>query len=124
MTIEEAIDQCNQIRPNSYDRDFMLQWLSELDGRIFTEIWKAHIGAENETFSGYDGSTPSGTELLAVYPYEGLYVHYLCAMVDYYNNEYARYNNGMMQFNEVYGDYSKWYNRTNFTKDVRVKVEE
>ena len=45
-------------------------------------------------------------------------------MVDYYNNEYARYNNGMMQFNEVYGDYSKWYNRTNFTKDVRVKVEE
>ena len=71
MTIEEAIDQCNQIKPNSYDRDFMLQWLSEVDGRIFTEIWKAHIGAENETFSGYDGSTPSDTELLAVYPYEG-----------------------------------------------------
>lgn len=123
MTIGDVIDRCNRIRPNQYTRSDMLRWLSEVDGRIFTEIWCAHAGAASEPFTGYDDNTPGRTALLAVYPYDGMYLHYLCAMVDYYNAEYARYNNGMMQFNEIYADYSKWFNRTNLTEDVRIKVE-
>ena len=123
MTIGDVIDQCNRIWPNQYTKPDMLRWLSEVDGRIFSELWCAHVEAADGPFTGYDENTPDNTELLAVFPYDGMYVHYLCAMVDYYNAEYARYNNGMMQFNEIYADYSKWFNRTNLTEDVRIRVE-
>ena len=123
MTIGKAIDVCNRLRPNQYKRIDMLRWLSEVDGRIFTEIHKVHINDSDESFEENNADTPEDTELLAPFPYDNLYVHYLCAMIDYFNSEYARYNNGMMQFNEVYSDYSRWYNRTHLTKDIHIKLQ-
>ena len=66
MTIGDVIDQCNRIRPNQYTKPDMLRWLSEVDGRIFTEIWCAHVEAADGPFTGYDENTPDNTELLAV----------------------------------------------------------
>jgi len=45
-----------------------------------------------------------------------LYLHYLGAQVDYYNAEYARYNNGIGAFSSVYAEYADWYNRSHTPK--------
>ena len=93
MTIEEAIELCDRMKPNHYEKDDKLRWLSELDGRIRIEILDTHEGGPSEPFSAYDENTPMDTELLAVPPYDGLYLHYLGAQVDYYNAEYADWYN-------------------------------
>ena len=94
-----------------YSREDKIHWLSELDGRIRLEILDAHEGAPTEPFNGYNADTPGDTELLAPWPYEVLYLHYLGAQVDYHNAEYARYNNAMALFANVFAEYADWYNR-------------
>jgi hypothetical protein len=42
------------------------------------------------------------TELLAAFPHDGLYVHYMAAQIDYHNGEFDRYNNGMVMFTVAY----------------------
>lgn len=54
----------------------------------------------------YDPDEGMHTALLIPEPYDGLYVHYLLAMIDFHNAEYTRYNNGMQLFNEVYAAFA------------------
>lgn len=116
MTIEEAIELCDRMKPNHYEKDDKLRWLSELDGRIRIEILDTHEDGPSEPFTGYDENTPGDTVLLVMPPYDGLYLHYLGAQVDYYNAEYARYNNGIGAFSSVYAEYADWYNRSHTPK--------
>ena len=44
MTIAEAIQRVDTLRPNRYKDKEKVMWLSELDGQIFTEILMAHEG--------------------------------------------------------------------------------
>ena len=42
MTIQEAIDRVDMLKPNKQPEDFKVKWLSELDGLIWEEIWLKH----------------------------------------------------------------------------------
>lgn len=44
MTIDEAIELCDRMKPNHYEKEDKLRWLSELDGRIRIEILDTHEG--------------------------------------------------------------------------------
>lgn len=124
MTIGEAVKQCSRMKPSQYGKEDMIRWLSQLDGQIYTEILRTHEGAPALPFQGYDDQTPEDTVLLAVYPYDRLYSYYLGAMVDYANAEYARYNNGMLQFNQAFQEYARWYNRTHRNQEVCIRLQE
>lgn len=63
-------------------------------------------------FKGYNEETNMDTELIAKEPYTDLYKFYLISMINLYNEEYDRYQNAAMLFNNAYQDYANYYNRT------------
>ncbi|MBQ9860954.1 MAG: hypothetical protein IJO75_01710 [Clostridia bacterium] len=111
MTIIEAINRVDALKPNNYDQKTKISWLSTIDGMIKSEIIDTHEGAESVTFTGYDSDTPTTTELLVPTPYEDIYVRWLEAQIDYNNGEYGRYSNSMTMYNAAYSAYERYYNR-------------
>ena len=202
MTIQEALDRVDLLRPNYQDINMKIRWLSELDGLIYREIISNHapegvvVNVADETqadaadwdktmeirvpkvqagvnphmdvvngddltrvkmdgklhtlslpvieaikslremrmngyavagkrryeieedteFTGYTVDTDRGTELLAPFPYDEIYTHYLMAKVDDNNLEWDKYNNDMLKFNNSYDTLSDWWTRTHLPK--------
>lgn len=121
MTISEAIARTDALKPNDYTQNEKIQWLSRADWQIKNEIIDTHEGAEDVTFNGYTGTTPTDTELLAGEPYDELYIAWLMAQIDYFNSEYAKYNQNITKFNDTYYAFSKDYNRTHMPKETKIK---
>lgn len=122
MKIIEAINRLDALRPNTYTFQEKLAWLSALDGMVFENIIKTHEGAAIESFEGYADQNDTERELLIPSPYDEAYIHWLCAKVDYYNGESAKYANSSAQYNAVFGEYSRWYNRTHMPIGTKIKV--
>jgi hypothetical protein len=122
MTITESIARINSLKPNSYSDIDKIRWLSELDGKIKSEVIDTHEGSEGVVFNGYDENTiANATNLLVPSPYDNLYVLWLESKIDYYNGEYARYNNSSTAFNVAYLEFAKYYNRTHMPKAIKLK---
>lgn len=121
MTIIEALNKIDNLKPNSYTQQDKVKWLSILDGIIKTEIIDTHEGAEKVTFNGYEAETPVETVLLVPAPYDDVYVKWLEAQIDYANGEIAKYNNSMDMFNTAYSAFARYYNRTHMPKGKPIK---
>ena len=121
MTIMDSINRINTLKPNRYDQSEKIKWLSTLDERIMVDIFATHEGAEIETFYGYTDETPLTTELLVQAPHDDVYLHWLEAQIDYWNGEYAKYNNSIEMFNTAYEAYKNHYNRTHMPKGKKFK---
>ena len=120
MTIIEAINKIDSLKPNAYTQTDKIRWLSLLDGRVKEEVIDTHEGAENTTFNGYNDEELE-TELLIPYPYDEVYSLWLEAQIDYANNEYGRYNNSIAMFNATYSSYERWYNRNHMPIGTKIK---
>lgn len=121
MTIIEAINRIDTLKPNTYSPSEKIMWLSTLDGLIKTEIIDTHEGAENVHFIGYTDETPMDTVLLVPSPHDDLYLKWLEAQIDYANGEITRYNNAMTVFNSAYSTFSNYYNRMHMPKGTEFK---
>ena len=121
MTIIEAINRIDNLKPNSYTQQDKVQWLSILDGIIKTEIIDTHQGAEDVIFDGYGVETHIETELLVPAPYDDIYIKWLEAQIDYANGETAKYNNSMVMYNTAYSAFERYYNRTHMPKGKKFK---
>lgn len=119
MTIIEAINQVDNIKPNEYSQADKVRWLSKLDGIVKVEIIDTHEGEPIE-FNGYSESDMS-VELLVKAPYDDVYVKYLESQIDYANNEYGKYNNTSYAFNTAYEEFARYYNRTHMPKGTKFK---
>lgn len=108
MKIREVIKIADDLKPNAFDEELKLQWLKEIETQIFKEIILTHENPIEMTDFSDDQS-----ELIAPRPYDNLYVSFLCAKIDLYNNEQDRYNNQAILFNGEYQAYANWYNREN-----------
>ena len=64
-------------------------------------------------FEGYSEETSLETELLIPAPYDEVYILWLEARIDHANNEYGKYNNSSVMFNNAYSEYMRYYNRNN-----------
>lgn len=121
MTIIEAINRCDALKPNVCTQEEKIKWLSTLDGMIKSEIIDTHEGGEGVMFTGYDMNTDMNTELIVGAPYDTLYLHWIEAKIDYTNAEYKKYNNSIGTFNTAYSDFSRYYNRTHMPKGKKLK---
>ena len=121
MTIIEAIQAADAMKPNSYTELEKVAWLSKLDGAIKKEIIDTHEDGENIVFDGYNESTPTDTELLVKAPYDDIYLYWLESRIDYYNGEYGRYNNTVTTYNAAYSAYERFYNRAHMPKGSKFK---
>jgi hypothetical protein len=113
MTLIEAIEMVDNLKPNQYDYAMKIKWLSDLDRSIVDEIISQHENPDNVAmdFNGYNEETDQDTMLIVNDPYSDIYVQYLIMKIDYFNNEPIRYNNSATMFNSRYLEYAKWYNR-------------
>jgi hypothetical protein len=121
MTIAEVISKVDALKPNTYTPEDKVDWLSNLDARVKSQIIDTHEGGERIVFDGYDSLTDHDTELLVPAPYDEMYLRWLEAMIDYHNGEYRKYNNAIDMFNTSYNSYMCYYNRNTMPKSARTK---
>ena len=131
MTPNKAIETVDRLKPNSYSEEDKLRWINELDGNVkllvfqWDEKYKKEVEAQykneeiteeayNEIINKmkpYAYPDDMDTELLIPAPFEDVYALYIEAQIDYYNREYANYNNSAMMFEARYSEYRKAYIR-------------
>ena len=121
MTISEAIAKVDSLKPNGYSDNDKIGWLSLADGMIKNNIIDTHEGGENVIFNGYDESTSIDTELIVKAPYDEMYLSWLSSKIDFFNGEYARYNNNITRFNDTLTAYKNYYTRTHMPKGKTIK---
>ena len=109
MTIAEVISKVDALKPNTYTPEDKMDWLSNLDARVKSQIIDAHECHDPIPFYGYDSED---MELLVPAPYDEMYLRWLEAQIDYHNGEDDRYNNAIILFNNAYEGYKKHYTRT------------
>ena len=110
ITIEEAIAQIDNSKPNTYSVSDKIRWLNDLDGKIKALVIDTHEGGSDIVFEGYSEENLKA-ELLVSSPFENIYRCWLEAQIDYENNENAKYNNSISRYNEIYTAFENYYNR-------------
>ena len=107
MKISEAIAYVDTNRPNAFNDDTKVAWLSELDARIAGDIMLMSA-ADLQQFN-YDPEDDLETELLVNFPHDKMYMQYLMARLDEANGEYNRYANSSVLFNASYSNFVNWF---------------
>ena len=105
MTIKEAIDAIDAIKPNAFDNATKTRWLQHCEGRVQTEIL-LHDYVE---VLRYSWPEDKDAELLVEPPYDGIYPAYLAAMIDLANGEYEKYANSMTVYNSELRAFERWF---------------
>ena len=120
MTINQIIDLLDAQKPNAYSDAVKREWLNQIDGMAFREVIATHEGGI-DGFDGYGPETDGETELLLDDDFKNVYVYWMYAMIDFANQELTRYTNSMIMFNNEYGTWSAWYNRTHMPRTAHIK---
>lgn len=102
MTVQEVIDRVDRVKPNAFSDEDKILWLSEIEGKVQTEIFLKRIDDVVQIGSVDD-------ELMVPFPYDSLYDMYLQAMIDFHNREYDQYANTADMYNQKWGDFEMWY---------------
>lgn len=110
MTLMEAINHLDAVKPNGYKQNEKIRWLSTLDGMIKKEIIETHEDGEKVIFGGYTEADLTKT-LIVHAPYDDIYIKWLEAKIDFANGEYLKYNNSALAFNEEYQRFARAYHR-------------
>lgn len=123
MTLNDAIEKVDSVKPNAYSAEEKTAWISELDGKIYAELLTTHRAKDvPETFSAYVYPTDKDRELLASFPYDGIYMLYVMAQIDFHNADIGRYNNSIQAFYTAWSDYSNAYTRTYMPKGEFIRL--
>ena len=119
MTIREAIERTDALKPNAVPKHDKTKWLADLDGRIAAEICNTHEGTEVE-YTPYTDELDIGTELLVPPPYDEVYITWLSLNIDLVNREITSYNNNVALYNAQYTAFSRAFNRAHMPKSERL----
>lgn len=131
MTPSKAIEIVDRLKLNSYSDEDKLRWINELDGMVKRLVfqWDEKYLSELETkrknnniteeeyaeairkMKPYAYPEDMDTELLVTDPFDDVYTLFLEAKIDYYNREYANYNNSAMVFESQWNEFKKDYIR-------------
>ena len=112
MTIQEALDTTNEMKPNMMSDELKLRYLTEIEQLIWEEIVMKHEHPDTmNTKPAYKQNTDHQTELIVPDPYSMLYVYWLMSKIDVQNQEDARYNVDRAHFDNAYDTMSDWWTR-------------
>lgn len=103
MTATVLFERLRKLKPvpAEIDDTILLDWLNQVEGQILHEIFLLAL-SEITPYA----ATP--TEALAApYPYDGIYLLWMEAQVDFANGEYERYTNTMQRYNTAWNDLAR-----------------
>ena len=113
MTIQQALDMADQLKPNMMSTAVKIGFLNEIEGKLQREIIATHEATAEELVPrNYDTGTDPATELLIPAPYDGFYPFYIMMQIDILNQEADKYNNDAALFGQKYQEMNNWWNRT------------
>lgn len=115
MTIAQAIETVKSVKPHQYDDATVVRWLSDLDGRVWQDIYSSAENIGDMPELPYS-RTDLGASLLIGFPHEDVYVKWICAQIDYANAEIERYQNDMIMFSAAYQSFVDAFNRQHKVK--------
>lgn len=104
MKLSQIISFCDAIKPNAFGHEAKAIWISECEGIIHTEVFL--LQPEDFEPLPTDGTD---VQLSVKPPHDKLYQYYLCAMIDFANGEYDKYQNTLAMFNKCLNEYCRWY---------------
>ena len=108
MTLAKAIENFDSERVNKISLERKIEWISQLDRKIFTEILSDR---GDDAFDGYTVETPLTIVLKAPDSYGEIYTLYLNMKLDYMNGEIGRFNNSTILFNRMFKEMHDAINR-------------
>lgn len=112
MTLQEALDQVDELKPNMMSRKLKVKYLTEIEQLIHDEIVMAHEHTEEQEIRpAYSEDSDDGTVLIVPNPYSMVYVYWLMSKIDIQNQEDARYNIDRAHFENAYETMSDWWTR-------------
>lgn len=112
MTLQEALDIADEMKPNMMKRDLKIKYLTEIEQLIWAEIILKHVHFPWQMHKPvYNEETLPGTVLLIPDPYSMVYVYWLMSKIDIQNQEDERYNVDRAHFENAYDTMSDWYTR-------------
>jgi len=103
------MERLREVRSTPFDPQAVFDELSRVESVVSEEVCR--LGPVRLVFGEDDE-----TELLVGPPYDGMYLHYLCAKLDQMAQEYDSANTEMSVFTGLYDEYAKWYRRTHFPR--------
>lgn len=99
MTAAEAITKADELRPNALAHNRKRDWVLGLNGEFALMM--------NEEIPGPDDDLT----LLIGAPYEEVYVFYLCALIDWAQEDMALYQNDWVLAQSMISEAKSWYRR-------------
>lgn len=106
MTLEKIIAMVDEQEPNDYTTEQKLRWISELEARVLNDIINPRKNTPVE-FPTY--TEANDTECLVEFPYDEMYRWYVICQICLANAEYGKYNNALVYFKDIWGDYYQHY---------------
>ena len=97
----DYIAQADAQYPNTVDADIKAKWLDGLNEKLRIEL---------------GDRVPEGTETVAVFPYDDIYIEFLKMKIAEMCGDIERYNNYLTQFNGARDALYAYYIRTYKTK--------
>lgn len=110
MTIPEAIIWLDDKKPNGYSQEDKETWIREVEA--MAQRLRARYGDPEEVADNVLSLPP---------PFDGAYLRYMEAQIDYANGEYGKFNNAIDMFNTLWQGYASYYCRTHPAKTVRAR---
>ena len=103
MTATILFERLRQLKPipAEIDDTILLDWLNQVEGQILHEIFLLALSE----ITPY--ATTPAEALAAPYPYDGIYLLWMEAQVDFANGEYERYTNTMQRYNTAWNDLAR-----------------
>lgn len=108
-TIKEVLDRVDGRKPNAFTSEQKTAWIAELEGMLAVNVLLMDI-CETEQLH-YAWPEHADTQLLVRFPHDGIYGLWLEAKIDMANGEYDKYQNSMIQYNEAYSNFVRWFAR-------------
>ena len=105
MKANKVIERVDAIRINPYGDEQKLEWINNLEEMVQSLV------IQSKEIKSLSYPEDMDKELLITAPFDNLYGLYLEAMIDYYNREYANYNNSVLMFETRFTEYKKAYIR-------------
>lgn len=105
MTLNQAIQRADELRPNSLERELKVGWVRELEGQVAEFM--------NLPFEGAEEDAP----LLMQAPFDNIYYLYVAAMIDIAQQDSDLYYNDSVLFNASFNRAKSSYIRRNLPAD-------
>ena len=118
MTIIQAIQQVDALKPNTYSTRQKILWLSQLESMVKRLVIDAHAGGEAVEFSGFAEDADPGAVLFMTEPFDMAYLYWLEAQIHYANEDLNLYNSAMGMFHSVFGTFKAHYKQTHTGKNA------